>query len=96
MHLLVFQRVVAEPPAAFSEHGEAAGDTAHIVQLFDGDTIPDLRACDALLVMGGQMDVWQEQANPWLLSEKRVVAIDQASRAFAPAQHERASGALIY
>ena len=34
---------------------------------------PDLRAYDALWVMGGPMDVWDVEDNPWLIPEKRAI-----------------------
>jgi GMP synthase-like glutamine amidotransferase len=38
-----------------------------------GMPIPDLRDFDALVVMGGAMDVWQEDEYPWLVPEKAAV-----------------------
>lgn len=73
MRLLVFQHSSGEPPAAFSNHAKVAGDTLDIIQLFAGDAIPSLERYDALLVMGGPMDVWEEDANPWLVSEKTAI-----------------------
>ena len=46
-----------------------------------GEPIPDLAAFDALWVMGGPMDVWQEAEHPWLKAEKAVIreaVIDRA------------------
>lgn len=69
MHVLVFQHTDGEHPAAFSKHMEAAGDTAHIVKWHRGETPPALDAFDMLLVMGGPMDVWETDDNPWLVTE---------------------------
>jgi len=44
------------------------------VRFFDGDPIPAFDGFDALLVMGGPMDVWEEDANSWLVAEKRAIA----------------------
>ncbi len=73
MRLLVFQHSAGEPPAAFGAHALAAGDSVEIVRLFAGDTIPSFEAFDALLVMGGPMDVWEETAHPWLAGEKTAI-----------------------
>jgi GMP synthase-like glutamine amidotransferase len=46
-----------------------------------GEPIPDLETFDALWVMGGPMDVWQEAEYPWLVSEKaaiREAVVDRA------------------
>ena len=73
MRLLVFQHSAGEPPAAFSAHAAAAGDSVDIVRLFAGDAIPDVDTADALLVMGGPMDVWEEDTYPWLALEKAAM-----------------------
>lgn len=36
----------------------------HTVELDEGDSIPALEQFDALLVMGGPMDAWQEEQSP--------------------------------
>ncbi len=73
MRLLVFQHSAGEPPAAFGAHAVAAGDEVTLVRLFAGEPIPPLDAFDALLVMGGPMDVWEEAAHPWLIPEKAAI-----------------------
>lgn len=74
MRLLVFQHSAGEPPAAFGAHASEAGDALTIVQLFAGEPIPDLNGFDALLVMGGPMDVWEEEVHPWLAPEKAAIS----------------------
>lgn len=74
MRLLVFQHVEHEPPAAFADLARAAGDTLHVVRFYLGEGIPDLEGFDALLVMGGPMDVWQVDENPWLANEIAAIA----------------------
>ena len=39
------------------------------VELDEGEPIPDLAPYDAMISMGGPMDVWQEQEFPWLVRE---------------------------
>jgi GMP synthase-like glutamine amidotransferase len=46
------------------------------IELDEGEAIPDLNGFDALWVMGGPQDVWQEEKYPWLIDEK--VAIRKA------------------
>jgi GMP synthase-like glutamine amidotransferase len=41
--------------------------------LHRGEEIPSLAPYDFLLVMGGAMDVWETDANPWLVDEKRAI-----------------------
>ncbi|WP_227269678.1 type 1 glutamine amidotransferase [Roseobacter weihaiensis] len=74
MQVLIFQHVASERPAAFSDHIAAAGDTAHVVRFYQGDPIPALTAFDALIVMGGPMDVWESHSHRWLIAEKAAIA----------------------
>lgn len=74
MRLLVFQHSVGEPPAAFGRHAAEHGDDMTVVRLFAGDGIPTLAGFDALLVMGGPMDVWDTVDYPWLRTEITAIA----------------------
>lgn len=71
--LLVFQHVDVEHPGIFREFWREAGIDWDAVELDAGEPIPDLEAYDALIVMGGPMDVWQEQEHPWLVAEKAAI-----------------------
>lgn len=73
MQVLVFQHTPSEHPAAFTDLAKAAGDQMTVVHLYLGDQIPALDPFDALLVMGGPMDVWDTDAHPWLLAEKTAI-----------------------
>ncbi|MEL6640590.1 MAG: type 1 glutamine amidotransferase [Pseudomonadota bacterium] len=73
MRLLVFQHSAGEPPAAFGAHAAAAGDQIEIIRLFAGDSIPDTSTYDALLVMGGPMDVSGIESPAWLVPEKAAI-----------------------
>lgn len=74
MRVLVFQHTPGEHPAAFADHANAAGDEMVIIHLYKGDAIPPMYGFDALLVMGGPMDVWETDENPWLIPEKAAIA----------------------
>ena len=73
MRFLVFQHIPVEHPGVFRDFFSAEGHTWHSVELDAGDEIPDLGQYDALWVMGGPMDIWQEKEYPWLISEKQAV-----------------------
>jgi GMP synthase-like glutamine amidotransferase len=47
-------------------------------RLFEGDPFPETETVDLLIVMGGPMGVFDEDAYPWLAAEKRFIkaAID--------------------
>lgn len=77
MQFLVLQHARVEHPAAFRALMERAGHSWHPVHLDEGESPPaesDLADYDALWVMGGPMDVWEEDQYPWLAPEKALVA----------------------
>jgi GMP synthase-like glutamine amidotransferase len=73
MRILVFQHVDVEHPGVFREFWKAEGHQWDTVELDQGDHIPPLESYDLLVVMGGPMDVWQEDAHPWLVAEKAAI-----------------------
>jgi GMP synthase-like glutamine amidotransferase len=73
MKILVFQHVSSEHPGSFREVMAARGCTMHQVELDEGEAIPKLGGFDILLVMGGPMDVWEEEKFPWLRTEKAAI-----------------------
>ena len=44
-----------------------------VIHLHANEAIPKLDGFDALWVLGGPMDVWQEDAYPWLAAEKAAI-----------------------
>lgn len=73
MRLLVFQHIDCEHPGAFRALLARDGVAWDAVELDRGEPIPDLRAYDALWVMGGPMDVWDVEEHPWLVQEKAAI-----------------------
>ncbi|MBU6449740.1 MAG: type 1 glutamine amidotransferase [Rhodospirillales bacterium] len=73
MKILVFQHAVSEHPGSFRDVMKARGCVMHAVELDEGEAIPPLEGFDALLVMGGPMDVWQTVRHPWLLDEMAAI-----------------------
>ncbi len=71
--ILVFQHIAAEHPGIFREFLKEDGIEWHTVELDEGEPIPNLNSYDALWVMGGPMDVWEEDKYPWLLDEKAAI-----------------------
>ncbi len=74
--ILVFQHLRIEHPGIFRDFFKDDGFEVVTIELDEGESIPDLNDFDALWVMGGPQDVWQEERYPWLLEEK--VAIRKA------------------
>jgi GMP synthase-like glutamine amidotransferase len=73
MKILVFQHLRVEHSGIFAAFWREAGHSEHVVELDEGEVIPDLENFDMLAVMGGPMDVWQEEAHPWLKPEKAAI-----------------------
>ncbi len=73
MRILVFQHVAVEHPGIFRDFLADDGVSWDAVELDAGAPIPSFDGYDALWVMGGPMDVWQEDAFPWLIPEKQAI-----------------------
>lgn len=74
MHLLVLQHETVEHPGIFRSFLAEDGHTYDAVELQLGEALPaDMTNYDALWVMGGPMDVWEEEENPWLIAEKAFI-----------------------
>jgi hypothetical protein len=85
----------------------SAGIQVHRVRLDLGEALPDWREYDLLVVMGGGMGVYEEDAYPWLVAEKRAIreAVATGSvtrklrrplvRAEAPRTQEQSAGDCI-
>ena len=73
MRLLVLQHLAIEHPGVFRDFLREDGFEWTTVELDEGEPIPDLELFDAMIVMGGPQDVWQEDAYPWLKPEKAAI-----------------------
>ena len=73
MNILVFQHIAIEHPGCFRDFMSADGVGWQAVELDSGEPIPTFDNFDALIVMGGPMDVWQESEHPWLIAEKAAI-----------------------
>lgn len=73
MKLLVFQHVECEHPGSLRQFLQRDGLLWDAVEFDQGKPIPDLEEYDALWAMGGPMDVWDIEDNPWLVPEKAAI-----------------------
>ncbi len=73
MHILVLQHARSEHPGILRKFLAEDGHTWDAVELDEGEALPSLEGYDALWVMGGPMDVWQEDEHPWLVDEKAFI-----------------------
>jgi GMP synthase (glutamine-hydrolysing) len=79
---LVLQHIACEPPGVYEDVLRERGVTLHRVELDEGEPLPDWRAFDAIVAMGGPMSVNDEDELPWLRGEKALIA--EAVRAGTP------------
>ena len=73
MRVLVFQHVDCEHPGSLRQFLAEDGIEWDPICLHRGDKIPSFDNYDALWVMGGPMDVWDIDENPWLVDEKAAI-----------------------
>jgi GMP synthase-like glutamine amidotransferase len=73
MRILVFQHISVEHPGIFRDFLAEDGIEWDAIELDENAPIPSLDRYDALWVMGGPMDVWEEEKYPWLTVEKAAI-----------------------
>ena len=73
MRFLVLQHIPIEHPGIFRDFMKRDNIEIHTVELDEGESIPDLKSYDAMIVMGGPMDTWQEEEYSWLKPEKESI-----------------------
>jgi len=71
--ILVLQHHDAEHPGEFRRLLNEDGHTWDAVNLHAGELLPSLDDYEGLWVLGGPMDVWQEDDHPWLKEEKAYI-----------------------
>ncbi len=72
-HIIVLQHIACEHPGIYRDFMQTQGMTWDAVELDEGESIPSLVDYDAMISMGGPMDVWQEEEHPWLVDEKEAI-----------------------
>jgi GMP synthase (glutamine-hydrolysing) len=73
VNVLVLQHIACEPPGVYEDVLHERGATIHRVELDEGEPLPDWRAFDAIIAMGGPMGALDETDHPWLVDEKRLI-----------------------
>lgn len=73
MRVLVLQHIEGGHPWFLGQLLRDRGGDWTPLRMDLGETPPPVESYDALWVMGGAMQVWQEEEHPWLPGEKRFV-----------------------
>lgn len=74
MRIVVFQHEALIGPGYLGEAFERRGARLDLVRADRAEPIPaDLGRADALMVLGGTMNVYQEAEHPWLVAEDRAI-----------------------
>ena len=73
MNFLVLQHINIEHPGIFLKFMKEDNIQIDTVELDENEKIPNLNKYDAMIVMGGPMDTWQEKTYPWLKTEKENI-----------------------
>jgi GMP synthase (glutamine-hydrolysing) len=78
--VLVVEHEGAAPAGWFGEHLEASGLRLDVCRPYAGDDLPPLVPYDGLVVLGGAMDSWDDEATPWLPGVRALVRDAASSR----------------
>jgi GMP synthase (glutamine-hydrolysing) len=73
MKILCFKHIAYEGPGAFAQWAQARGHDLEVVSVFQNKPLPSPETFDALLILGGPMNVYQDDIYPWLAKEKRHI-----------------------
>ena len=73
MRLHYLQHVPFEDLARIENWAEDRGHEISKTLLFDGQELPGIDEFDWLVIMGGPMNIYEEDKYPWLASEKRFI-----------------------
>lgn len=67
------QHAPLEGPGALLPWFAARGWPVSGCHLYRGDALPALQDLDALVVLGGPMNIYEHEAHPWLVAEKQLI-----------------------
>ena len=73
MKFLILQHINIEHPGIFLKFMREDNIKMDTIELDKNEKIPNLDPYDAMIVMGGPMDTWQEETFPWLKTEKEAI-----------------------
>ena len=84
MKISVLQHAANEGPGEIENWAKERGHSVGIHHLYLGDALPDPGSFDLLVVMGGEMNIYQDRDFPWLKPERQLIraALDAGKKVF--------------
>jgi len=73
MRIHYLQHVFFEGPGVIADYAASGAHSLTATRLFEGEKLPDVHEVDLLVVMGGPMNIYEEDKYPWLIEEKRFI-----------------------
>jgi GMP synthase-like glutamine amidotransferase len=82
MKISVLQHAAFEGPGEIATWAEKHGHSVSVCHLYRGDALPAPDSFDLLVVMGGEMNIYQYRDWPWLKTESAFIksALEQGKR----------------
>ena len=73
MRLHYIQHIQPENPGSILVWARDKGYPVTHTIIYENEWFPDLQSFDWLVVMGGPMNVYEEEVHPWLVEEKDLI-----------------------
>ncbi len=73
MNIVVLQHAAFEGPGEIADWAEQHGHSVSVHHLYRGEALPRVGAFDLLVVMGGEMNIYQYRDWPWLKAESAFI-----------------------
>jgi len=73
MKILCLKHIAFEGPGAFAIWAHTRGHELDVVPVYTNPHLPPPNSYDALLLMGGPMNVYEDDKYPWLANEKATI-----------------------
>ena len=73
MKIVAIQHTSSEVPGSLLEWASSRGVDLTIHHIYQNADLPDTKTMDALIVLGGPMNIDQENVYPWLIAEKKMI-----------------------
>lgn len=71
--IAILQNDESVPPGLLGSSFEARRVPVNLIEVYRGDSLPDLGDVSGVVILGGHMGAYEEQAHPFLVEEKELV-----------------------